>query len=110
MKRLLFLLICFLPLQLLAGNPIDNDCSCKGIPLHGRVFITSDSGTEDFKITIVDRGYESVKVKIVDCCASECGQWEIVSQREYADFIVRIVSQGYEDFAITFDCVVPGLK
>ena len=54
MKRLLLLLICFLPLQLLAGNPIDNDCSCKGIPLHGRVFITSDSGTEDFKITIRD--------------------------------------------------------
>ena len=104
MKRLLLLLICFLPLQMLAENPIDDDCTFNGIPLRGKVYIYPSTGFQDFKIALVDNGFADLKVKVRDFCdkQSSCGEWQLVDNPAWADFTIAFVSKGFEDFTIAF--------
>lgn len=65
---------------LLASNsssePIDKEhCTCKGIPLYGRVEVKSCCA--DFKVEVVDCCAD-LNVEKVSCCADSCGEWEFV--------------------------------
>ncbi len=104
MKRLLLLLICFLPLQMLAENPIDDDCTFNGIPLYGKVKIV-DIG-ETFKVRIVDIG-EDIKICESNFNETTCGNWQFVTIGE--DFSIRFVTIG-EDFTIRFVNLGNGVK
>lgn len=102
MKRLLLLLICFLPLQLLAENPIDDDCTFNGIPLRGKVYVYDTFGLADVNIAVVLEGAEDLRVNLKSCCAEECGEWELIENPALADFTICIVQIGVEDFLIAY--------
>ena len=109
MKRFLHILICLLPLSLLAENPIDDDCTFNGIPLRGKVYIYESRGLADINVSIVDRGVEDLRVNKKNCCSDECGEWEFIDNPALADFSICIVPRGVEDIMITF-CEVPGVS
>ena len=94
-------LICCLVLALLpvfaAREPIDSDsCSCKGIPLYGRVKIVTEY--PDFRIQVTDN-YPDIVVKIVDEYSHYCCEWQIVN--DYPDFTIQFV-KDYPDFTVAF--------
>jgi len=111
MKRLLLLLICFLPLQLLAGNPIDDDCTFNGIPLKGKVYVYPSTGLENFKVGFAAQGTEDLKVLVKNFCddQSNCGEWQFVDNPALADFTIAIVSTGLADFTISY-FPIPGIN
>ena len=111
MKRLLLLLICFLPLQLFAENPIDDDCTFNGIPLRGKVYVYHSTGLEIFKVGIATPGTEDLKVLVKNFCddQSNCGEWQFVDNPALADFTIAIVSTGLADFTISY-FPIPGIN
>ena len=115
MKRLIFsfLIVLFGSLLYAAepdsvaldSNPIDREtCTCKGIPLYGKVRVVDIS--PDFKVEIVDIGAD-ILVERVDIGASSCGKWEFVDIGE--DFTVEFVTIG-GDFKVEFVDVSPGIR
>ncbi len=121
MKKLLFLLTCFIfsstvfamtpdtlvNISEISTNPIDKEtCTCKGIPLYGTVRIT-ESVWADFTIEIVD-SWPDIEVKKVTSFPSACGEWQF-TESAFADFTVRIVSSG-ADFKVKFVDIWPGVK
>ena len=104
MKRFLLILICLLPLSLLAENPIDDDCTFNGIPLYGKVYIyTSSTGFEDFRVAIDSSGFEDLRVLKQHCCADECGEWQFVASPAFADFTIAILdNSAFVDFVISY--------
>ena len=77
---------------LLAGdsfrNPINReDCTFKGIPLHGKIKIVNCCA--DFKVEIVNCCAD-IDVEVVNCCGDRCGQWQFVNSGE--DFTIEIVN------------------
>lgn len=111
MKRFLLILICLLPLSLLAENPIDDDCTFNGIPLRGKVYIYPSIGLEDFRVCIVASGTEDLKVHAKTFCdeQSECGEWQFVDNPGLADFTIAIVDKAYSDFTISY-FPIPGIN
>ena len=103
-------LICCLVLALLpvfaAREPIDSDsCSCKGIPLYGRVKIVTEY--PDFRIKVTD-DYPDIVVQIVDRYSSDnCCMWKIVE--DYPDFTVQFV-EDYPDFTVAFSDSSHGIR
>ena len=116
MKRLLLSLVIVLFGSLLyaaepdsvfvnSSNPIDRDsCTCKGIPLYGRVKIVDSFA--DFDIHVVE-SFPDLDVKVVDSFADECGEWIFVDS--FADFTVRIVD-SFSDFTVRFVGSWPGVR
>ena len=67
-------------------NPIDrNNCTCKGIPLYGRVKVVT--GLADFDVKVVN-ALSDIDVKIDDL-PTRCGEWKFVDALE--DFSIRFV-------------------
>ena len=88
-----------------SSNPIDRDsCTCKGIPLHGRVKVVDSFA--DFDIHVVE-SFPDLDVKVVDSFADECGEWIFVDS--FADFTVRIVD-SFSDFTVRFVGSWPGVR
>ena len=115
MKRLLLLLLIVLFGSLLYAaepdsvavdsSPIESEtCTCKGIPLYGKVRVVDIS--PDFKVEIVDIGAD-LRVERVDIGASSCGKWEFVEIGE--DFTVEFVTIG-GDFKVEFVDISPGIR
>lgn len=98
MKSLIYCLVFALLPVFAAREPIDSDsCTCKGIPLYGRVKIVTEY--PDFRIKVTDN-YPDIVVKIVDRdYPGECCMWEIVEN--YPDFTVQFV-EDYPDFTVAF--------
>ena len=70
------------------SEPIDrDDCTCKGIPLHGKIKIVNCCA--DFKVEIVNCCAD-IDVEVVNCCGDRCGQWQFVNSGE--DFTIEIVN------------------
>jgi hypothetical protein len=78
-------------------------CSCKGIPLHGKVKIVSSY--PDFKVKIAS-SYPDLKVKKVTMFPDHCGEWQFV-ESSYPDFTVQFV-ESYPDFTIQYVSSFPG--
>ena len=93
---------------LLASNsssePIDKEhCTCKGIPLYGRVRVVEYSA--DFDVKIIEHSAD-LDVRIVDFSASNCGEWQFVEHSP--DFTVRFVEHS-PDFEIRIVEHAPGI-
>ena len=87
------------------SSPINRDsCTCKGIPLYGKVGVVDASA--DFKVEIVDIGAD-LRVERVDIGADSCGKWEFVDIGE--DFTVEFVEIG-ADFKVEFVEISPGIR
>lgn len=84
-------------------EPVGEDCSCKGIPLYGRVKVVE--AFADFKVKIVS-SFPDLKVKTVSAFADECGEWQFVES--FPDFTVQFV-ESFPDFTIHFVENFPGL-
>ena len=86
------------------SEPIDKDnCTCKGIPLHGRVQVRNSQA--DFRVEIVDIAPD-LYVQIVDFPPYSCGQWVFVDHAP--DFTVEFVEHA-PDFKIEYRNFVPGI-
>ena len=87
-------------------EPIDvENCSCKGIPLYGRVKIVTEY--PDFRIQVTDN-YPDIVVQIVDrYYPGECCMWKIVD--DYSDFTVQFVD-SYPDFTVSFSDHSHGIR
>lgn len=115
MKRLLlFLLIISFGSLLYAAepdsvfvnsNPINRDsCTCKGIPLHGRVKVVQ-SMQADFRVQVVS---SFADLQVTQCTSPlRCGEWEFVEGS--ADFTIVYVS-SFPDFTISFVSSFPGVQ
>lgn len=98
------LIFALLPL-FVAREPIDRDsCTCKGIPLYGRVKIVTEH--PNFRIQVTD-DYPDIVVKIVYENSHNCCEWQIVE--EYPDFTVQFVND-YPDFTVSFDDNSQGIR
>ena len=86
------------------SEPIDKDnCTCKGIPLYGRVQVKSSHA--DFRVEVVNSNPD-LFVEILTYTPSECGQWQFV---EYSpDFTVEFVTSN-ADFRIEYRTISPGI-
>ena len=106
MKYLLALVL--IPIAALfasSNKPIDKEkCSCEGIPLYGRVKVVTYAPT--FNVRVVEYG-ENMDIKVVDCCPTQCGEWQFVDYGE--DFSICFVDYG-EDFSIRFVDCAPGVR
>lgn len=86
-------------------NPINEEnCSFKGIPLHGNVKVVEYAA--DFNVKIVEYAAD-LDVRIVDCCADRCGEWKFVESAP--DFTIRFVESA-PDFEIRFVDSAPGVR
>jgi hypothetical protein len=81
-----------------------NDCTCKGIPLKGRVEVVNVGA--DFKVEVVNIGAD-LKVEVRTYGANKCGEWEFVNVG--ADFKVEFVNVG-ADFKIEYVNIAPGIR
>ncbi|MCQ2319453.1 MAG: hypothetical protein MJZ90_11135 [Bacteroidales bacterium] len=105
MKSLIYSLILVLLPVFVSREPIDKDsCSCKGIPLHGRVKIVTEY--PDFRIKVTDE-YPDIVVKTVSETSHTCCEWQIVD--EYPDFTVQFV-EDYPDFTVAFSYDSHGIR
>ena len=88
-----------------ASEPINKgNCTCKGIPLYGRVEVVTSGA--DFKVEVVTIGAD-LQVEPVTIGANRCGQWEFVTIG--ADFKVEFVTIG-ADFKIEYVTIGPGIN
>jgi hypothetical protein len=92
--------------ELLAADKSFNksDCTCKGIPLKGKVKVVSYG--EDLTVQVVSYG-ANLSVQAVSYSPDNCGQWQFVDHGE--DFTVKFVDYG-EDFEIMFVERSPGVR
>lgn len=105
MKSLIICLILALFPMYVNREPIDRDsCSCKGIPLYGRVKIVTEY--PDFRIQVTDN-YPDIVVKIVGEHSHYCCEWQIVN--DYPDFTIQFV-EDYPDFTIAFSNDFYGIR
>lgn len=106
MKSLIFCLVLALIPVFSVREPIDSDsCTCKGIPLYGRVKIVTEY--PDFRIQVTDN-YPDIVVKIVeDYRPNVCCIWKIVE--DYPDFTVQFV-EDYPDFTVSFSDYSHGIR
>lgn len=107
MKKIMTVLITvlftsMLSFSLSAQNPVAEDCTCKGIPLHGKVKIVENFA--DFEVKVVT-SFPDLKVKQVNAFADDCGEWEFVES--FPDFTVKFV-ESFPDFTIEFVESFPG--
>ncbi len=107
-KRMMskFFLVLLLSLPYFTGSAkvLDDSCTFKGKPLHGKVKIVEHY--PDFKVKVVT-SYPDLKVKIKDNYPDKCGEWKIVDS--YPDFKVQVVN-SYPDFKIKLVERYPGVK
>ena len=91
--------------ELLAADNSFNrsDCTCKGIPLKGKVKIVNSYA--DFKVKVEHNSWYDLKVKVVTHFPDGCGKWQFVDS--YPDFTIQFVD-SYYDFTIKFDDHFPG--
>ena len=89
------------------SEPIDKEnCSCKGIPLYGRVQVKNSHA--DFKVEVVNSNPDLyVEVLTVSRSYPECGQWEFVEISP--DFTVEFTDVS-ADFRITYVTISPGIR
>ena len=87
----------------MCGN-VRCDCTLNGIPLYGKVEITT-SPFADFDIEVVS-AFADLDVQKVTSFANECGEWEIVTS--FGDFTVREV-ESFGDFQVRYVNSFPGL-
>lgn len=80
----------------------EGDCTCKGIPLYGKVKVVEDFA--DFKVEIVS-SFPDLKVKKVSSFPDDCGEWEFVDS--FPDFTIQYV-ESFPDFTIQFVESFPG--
>lgn len=106
MKSLISCLIFALLPVFVSREPIDADsCSCKGIPLYGRVKIVTEY--PDFRIQVTDN-YPDIVVKISeDYRPTDCCVWKIVDS--YPDFTIQFVDD-YPDFTVAFSDYSHGIR
>ena len=109
-------LICFVLFFILTAqttenrnNAIENpfnagNCTCKGIPLMGKVKIVN--AFHDFKVKIVN-AFPDLKVKTVTAFPDKCGKWQFVES--FPDFTIQFV-EAFPDFTIQFVENFPGTK
>jgi hypothetical protein len=87
------------------GNVFDaRRCTCRGIPLKGRVKIVT--AFPDFKIKAVT-AFPDIKVQTVTSHPQACGQWQFVDA--FPDFTVQYVD-AFPDFTVQFVEHFPGTK
>lgn len=91
-------------LQLLAANNSNSDCTCKGIPLKGKVKIVTSF--PDLKVQIVD-SFADIDVKLVDSFPDDCGEWQIVDS--FPDFTIQIVD-SFADLKVKYVDSFPGME
>ena len=106
MKRLLFLMV-FVAASLVVfadGEVNKSDCTCKGIPLKGKVKIVN--AFPDFKVKVVN-AFPDIQVKTVNAFPDKCGEWQFVTS--FPDFTVQFVD-AFPDFTIKFVDAFPGTK
>lgn len=82
---------------------IEGDCTCKGIPLYGRVKVVENFA--DFKVKIVS-SFPDLKVKTVSSFPDDCGEWQFVES--FLDFTIQFV-ESFPDFTIQYVESFPGL-
>lgn len=86
------------------SDPIDrNNCTCKGIPLYGRVKVVTH--TADFDVKVVESA-EDLDVRIITYSPGYCGEWQFVEHTP--DFTVRFVEHA-SDFTVRFVNNAPGV-
>jgi hypothetical protein len=92
--------------ELLAAHESFNkdDCTCKGIPLKGRVKVVEYGA--HFEVKIVDYAPD-LNVKAVSYGANNCGEWQFVDYG--ADFEIKFVDYG-ADFEIKYVDYAPGIN
>ena len=87
-----------------ASEPINKDnCTCKGIPLYGRVKVITSSA--DFDVKIIEHSAD-LDVKVVEYTAGRCGEWQFVEHAP--DFTIRLVEHA-PDFEIRMVEHAPGI-
>ncbi len=85
------------------NNTID-DCTFKGIPLHGKVQFVD--AFPDIKIQYVT-AFPDIKVKMVDAFPDDCGEWKEVDV--FPDFKVQVVD-AFPDIKVQLVDVFPGMN
>jgi hypothetical protein len=86
-------------------NVIDaGSCTCRGIPLKGRVKVVS--AFPDFKIKAVT-AFPDIRVQTVTSHPDACGKWQFVDA--FPDFTVQYVD-AFPDFTVQFVEHFPGTK
>lgn len=85
-------------------NPITPECTCKSIPLYGKVKIVTQF--PDFKVRVTE-SFPDLEVKVVDAFPDQCGEWQFVD--DFPDFKIQFVN-NFEDFSIKFVDAFPGRK
>ena len=110
------ILICFVLFFILTAQTTENrdktlknpfnagNCTCKGIPLMGKVKIVN--AFPDFKVKIVN-AFPDLKVKTVTAFPDKCGKWQFVES--FPDFTIQFV-EAFPDFTIQFVENFPGTK
>lgn len=104
--QILFLLLVFAgtpavpPRQ---DNPIDKDCTFKGMKLYGKIKFVDNF--PDIKVQLVEN-FPDLKVKLVDNFPDECGKWQIVEN--FPDIKVQIV-ENFPDIKVKFVDNFPGI-
>jgi hypothetical protein len=113
MKKIFFLLLIISALPAFSGNQNRNtekqpfskeNCSCKGIPLKGKVKVVESF--PDFKVQIVN-SFPDIKVKTVTSFPDDCGEWQFVES--FPDFTIQYV-ESFPDFKVKFVESFPGTK
>ena len=85
-------------------EPVDKEnCSCKGIPLHGKVKVVT--AFADFKVKIVE-SFPDLDVQVVSSFPDKCGQWQFVES--FPDFTIQFVD-AFPDFKIKYVNAFPGV-
>ena len=86
------------------SGPIDREnCTCKDIPLYGRVQVVTSFA--DFDVRVVT-SFPDLDVEVVTSFPDRCGKWEFVNS--FPDFTIRFV-ESFPDFTIQFVNSFPGV-
>lgn len=84
------------------AGKVDNMCSFKGIPLHGKVKKVSSHADIKVKTT---KSFPDLKVQQVKHFPEKCGQWQWVEH--FPDFTVQFVD-AFPDITIMYVDHFPG--
>ena len=83
-------------------NPVAEDCTWNGIPLHGEVEVVESFA--DIQVQVVS-SFPNLRVKTVSSFADSCGEWEFVES--FPDFTIEFV-ESFPDIRIEFVESFPG--
>lgn len=81
-----------------------DDCTFKGIALHGKVKVVSSF--PDIKIKVVT-SFPDIKVKWVQSFPDDCGEWQMVES--FPDFTIQFV-ESFPDLEVEFVESFPGMN